>query len=107
MANKRWLIVELCVSEIRLFRLAPPPLQNAAIGQPLARYLDALIAALAHRRNASSELLTAAMDHAKQRARLGYDVRAFLTEFGILRSTDRRQLLLPMDDNYSCRSAPG
>ena len=87
MASKRSLIIELFVSEVRMFRIGPPHLENAALGQPLPQYLDAMIGALEQGRRQSNEVLRAATDHAKQRARIGYDLRALLTEFGILRST--------------------
>ena len=97
-ANKRTLIVEMVVSEIRVFRLGPPHASNADIGQNIDAYLTAVSEALAHgpRRadgaaNANGprapEVVRVAVDHAQRRARVGWDMRALLTEFGILRST--------------------
>ena len=93
-ANKRTLIVEMVVSEIRVFRLVPAHVSNADIGQNIEPYLTAVIDALAHgtrRGDGASprapEVVRIAVEHAQRRARIGWDVRSLLTEFGILRST--------------------
>ena len=95
-ANKRTLIVEMVVSEIRVFRLVPAHVSNADIGQNIESYLAAVSDALAsgaHRTDGAlgalraPEVVRIAVEHAQRRARMGWDVRGLLTEYGILRST--------------------
>jgi hypothetical protein len=85
--NKRSRIVETFVSEVRLYRLPPNHMTNVDIAYHLDDYLKALVAALEPGHTKSPALASVAIEHAEQRTRFGYDVRALLTEFGILRAT--------------------
>jgi hypothetical protein len=87
MADKRALIVEMFVSEVRVFRLPTSDMTNADIAYGVDDYLSALIQALAEGRREAPVAVHAAVEHARQRARFGYDLRALLTEVGILRTT--------------------
>ena len=85
--QKRSLILETFVSEVRVYRLAPPQRTNAEIADHLGDYLSAVVGALRRGHSKDPDALHIAAAHGEQRARLGYDVIALVGEFGILRST--------------------
>ena len=85
--QKRSLILETFVSEVRVYRLAPPHLANAEIADRLGDYLSAVVGALRRGHSKDPDALHIAAAHGEQRARIGYDVIALVGEFGILRST--------------------
>lgn len=85
--QKRSLILEMCVSEVRVYRLAPPRRTNAEIAGRLDAYLGAVIGALRRGHSKDAEALHVAAAHGEQRSRIGYDVLALVGEFGILRAT--------------------
>jgi hypothetical protein len=85
--QKRSLILETFVSEVRVYRLAPAQRTNSEIADRLDDYLSAVVGALRRGHSKDPEALHLAAAHGEQRARLGYDVIALVGEFGILRST--------------------
>jgi hypothetical protein len=87
MSSKRQLIIEMFVSAVRVFRLAPPHMSNADIAYGMDGYLAALGSAIEHGHKDAPEAVRVAVDRAEQRAKTGFDIAALLTEFGILRST--------------------
>jgi hypothetical protein len=85
--QKRGLILETFVSEVRVYRLAPPQRTNSEIADSLGDYLSAVVGALRRGHSKDPDALHIAAAHGEQRARLGYDVIALVGEFGILRAT--------------------
>ena len=85
--QKRSLILETTVSEVRVYRLAPPKRTNVEIAGRLDAYLNAVVGALRRGHAKDQAALDAAAAHAEQRCRIGYDVIALVGELGILRAT--------------------
>ena len=85
--QKRSLILETFVSEVRVYRLAPAQRTNMEIADRLDDYLNAVVGALRRGHSKDPDALHLAAGHGEQRARLGYDVIALVGEFGILRAT--------------------
>ena len=81
------LIVETFVSEVRVYQLVGGHKTNAEIANQIEPFLSAIIYALRRGHAKDPEALRLAGFHGEQRARLGYDLRAVLAEFGILRAT--------------------
>jgi hypothetical protein len=85
--QKRSLILETFVSEVRVYRLAPAQRTNMEIADRLGDYLNAVVGALRRGHSKDPDALHIAAAHGEQRARIGYDVIALVGEFGILRAT--------------------
>jgi hypothetical protein len=85
--QKRALIVEMFVSEVRIYRLAPAHKTNEEIAHNLDDYLSAIAHVLRRGHSKDPEALRIATAHGEQRSRLGYDLVSLVGEFGILRST--------------------
>ena len=85
--QKRSLILETFVSEVRVYRLAPAQRTNSEIADRLGDYLSAVVGALRRGHSKDSDALHLAAAHGEQRAHIGYDVIALVGEFGISRST--------------------
>jgi hypothetical protein len=81
------LIIETFVSEVRVYQLVPGNKTNVEIANQVEAFLSAVVYALRRGHNKDPEALRLAGYHGEQRARLGYDLRAVLGEFGILRAT--------------------
>lgn len=81
------LIIETFVSEVRVYQLVPGNKTNVEIANQVEPFLSAVIYALRRGHAKDPEALRLAGYHGEQRSRLGYDLRALLSEFGILRST--------------------
>ncbi len=87
MEKKLPLILETFVSEVRVYQLVPGHKSNTEIANQIEPFLSAVVYALRRGHEKDPEALRLAGFHGEQRARLGYDLRALLAEFGILRST--------------------
>ncbi len=80
-------IIETFVSEVRVYQLVPGHKSNTEIANQIEAFLSAVIYALRRGHGKDPDALRLAGFHGEQRARLGYDLRAVLAEFGILRET--------------------
>jgi len=81
------LIIETFVSEVRVYQLVPGNKSNVEIANQIEAFMSAVVYALRRGHGKDPEALRLAGYHGEQRARIGYDLRAVLGEFGILRAT--------------------
>ena len=84
-AAKRAAILEVFTREVMIRGFATPQATPAEIARPAEACLSALARALGPGTLHDAEMLRLADEYAAQRIRLGYDLRALLTEFGVLR----------------------
>ena len=85
-AVKRASILQVFTSEVRMRGFPTPQATAAEIARPADACLAALVRALGPGAPDETVTLEVASKYAEQRARLGYDLRALLIEFGLLRA---------------------
>ena len=85
-AAKRAAILDVFTREILIRGFATPQATPAEIARPAEACLSALVRALGPSTLYDAEKMRLADEYAAQRIRLGYDLRALLTEFGVLRA---------------------
>ncbi|HEY1954445.1 MAG TPA: hypothetical protein VGH28_02515 [Polyangiaceae bacterium] len=85
-AVKRPVILHAFTREILMRGFPTPQATPAEIARPADACLGALVRALGAAPPDDRQKLDLASDYAQQRIRLGYDLRALLTEFGVLRA---------------------
>ena len=84
-AAKRPAILQSFTREVLMRGFPTPQATAAEIARPADACITALIRSLGPAPLDDHQKLALAVDYAEQRARLGYDLRALLTEFGLLR----------------------
>lgn len=87
LGEKRDLIVRCFVSQVRMFRVGAAEMTARDVAHHIDEYLSALAVALRQGHRHAPAAVRKAVEHAEQRAMLGYDVRSLLAEMGILRAT--------------------